>query len=494
MDPLIVTYLDTSAHDAAHAGALRQLLEHSFELLILLSNPLVGDALTSSDERLRYRGSLLVAELLEGRCSSLSSSAVHTLLQFFCSRIADQPSVVPCLIAFRPLLLKSPDVSEDDIKHTLRALFNELMVQSLAQSIRQRFYDLALALLRDERLATASSGMGEEVTRGMLAALQGERDPRCLLLCFQILDLLPKRYGQLMEESTRLALFEASACYFPITFEPPVDDPHGVTAGALINGLLSSLTSHPVLLNYSPSFFLDQLAGDSLAAGKTQAMDGFIRLAELHGPAVFRPLLPELAEQLHSIIVSAPQSDSSGAALKVITEICRHIKDYDCFLEFGEILLSNVALEIQNGFDGAQAAAAVMVAGAIAESSFNFSTKIFSRLAPIFSNWIAISVKAVRQSLIASSNDFASEHHPDLSVNSFVLLKLLVKSVEPHINYLHSQMDFEVLRPIINSFLVLLTELSADMLTNAIDSSKFLVRDVTLLIRAVECLEELIKR
>ena len=487
---LIDAFLDASAPDSAHAAALRELAEQVSELLPLLLHPSVSAALTSTDEKLRYRGALLVAELVEARCCDLSPSATHSLVEFFCSRLEDQPSVVPCLIALKALLLKAVGVVDSDIQHAIRAIFSELPVQSLAQSIRQRIYELSVEVLNSERVVGATSLVGEEVTRGMLSAMQGERDPRCLLLCFQVLDLLPRRYGLSLSESLRLELFEAIACYFPITFEPPADDPHGVTADSLIAGLLRSLTTPPALLNYTPSFLLDQLSDDSLVAGKLQAMDGLIRLVQLHSPSSFRPLLPDLAVQLQAMVSASP-SVTGSKALGVITEICRCIKDPECWRDFGEVVMSKIALELHQGLDSVQATTAVVVARAVAESSVEACVGVFHRMLPILSRKLSASVEAVRSSLLSSLNEKSFDNVIEPSVNSFHFVSALVQSVEPGITYITAPIKSAVLSPIIDSLSKLLSELVVE---GHIDFDKVIQRDVKVYVNAIECLGDMLAR
>ena len=484
MDDSLAAFLDADVPDSVHAVALRRLAEQRPDLLTLLLHPAVSAALTSSDERLRYRGALLVAELVDAGGSDLSPAATHALVEFFCSRIADQPSVVPCLIALKALLLKSASMAEHDVQLAVRTIYSALPVQSLAQSIRQRVYELSIALLKSDRVAAFTASMGEVVTQGMLAAVHGERDPRCLLLCFQVLDLLPRRYERSLSESLRIELFEASACYFPITFEPPADDPHGVTAEALIAGLLQSLTSHPALLNYTPSFLMDQLSEDSLVAGKLQAMDGLIRVAQLHSPSSLRMLLPDLAGHLQSM-VGASQSATRSKALSAITEICRCIKDDGCWRDFGEVLLSKLSLELAQGLDNVQATTAVIVAKAIAESSFDACVGVFHRILPILSKKMHSSVEAVRFSLNSTLTNKTPYMGVEPSVNCYRFISLLAKSVESGITYTTAPVEFKIMSPIIESLSKLLSVVAVE---GRIDFKGVMLRDVKVYVSAIECL------
>lgn len=78
--------------------------------------------------------------------------------------------------------------------------------------------------------------------RGVLDCMEGEKDPRCLILCLRVLgraqQLLPQASDALAE-----ACFDVTACYFPITFTPPPNDPYGITPEVLSQALRSTLTA-----------------------------------------------------------------------------------------------------------------------------------------------------------------------------------------------------------------------------------------------------------
>lgn len=72
--------------------------------------------------------------------------------------------------------------------------------------------------------------------------MDGEKDPRCLILCLRVLgktqDLFPQASDELAE-----ACFDVTACYFPITFTPPPNDPYGITPEMLSHALRATLTA-----------------------------------------------------------------------------------------------------------------------------------------------------------------------------------------------------------------------------------------------------------
>lgn len=76
--------------------------------------------------------------------------------------------------------------------------------------------------------------MNTDFVYGFLQALDGERDPRILLLGFRQVPVITQNFslGRFTED-----LFEVLACYYPITFSPKPDDPTGITKQDLVKAL-----------------------------------------------------------------------------------------------------------------------------------------------------------------------------------------------------------------------------------------------------------------
>jgi DNA repair/transcription protein MET18/MMS19 len=136
-------------------------------------------------------------------------------------------------------------------------------VQSLPQTIREKVYELLEAMLtylntcvkdKDAIKKVVSAGSRphqvsqclDSTLCGVLTAMYGEKDPRCLLRCFRIaaalqhtfFDTIIEHSGSYTDGDNNVAekIFNGFACYFPISFRPPPDDPFKVRI----------LTSHPI--------------------------------------------------------------------------------------------------------------------------------------------------------------------------------------------------------------------------------------------------------
>jgi hypothetical protein len=95
----------------------------------------------------------------------------------------------------------------------------------------------------------AASGQphGCRVLLSALRGLDGEKDPRNLLLFLQLLRSLCVRCAEAAAPGFDVAaaeVFDALALYFPISFTPPPNDPHRITEQHLLQALPPSLTSY----------------------------------------------------------------------------------------------------------------------------------------------------------------------------------------------------------------------------------------------------------
>jgi len=99
----------------------------------------------------------------------------------------------------------------------LRAIFENVQCQSQLFPERQTIY-LIFKNFIESKLDDLRS-MGPDLVYGIISSIDGERDPKNLMLLFDILLQFIKEFplGHLTEE-----MFEVLACYFPVDFNPVI--------------------------------------------------------------------------------------------------------------------------------------------------------------------------------------------------------------------------------------------------------------------------------
>uniref|UniRef100_A0A671LU28 MMS19 nucleotide excision repair protein n=1 Tax=Sinocyclocheilus anshuiensis TaxID=1608454 RepID=A0A671LU28_9TELE len=153
-------------------------------------------SLTSSQPQTRGRGVQLLSQVLQECYSSLSEKELEVLLAFYENRLKDHYVIIPHVLQGLKALTECSVLPPGSAVSILRSIFQDLHVQ----------------------VNTFLKGLGADFIFGFVQSVDGERDPRNLLLAFQVArNIIHRGYGlgKFVEE-----LFEVMSCYFPIDFSP----------------------------------------------------------------------------------------------------------------------------------------------------------------------------------------------------------------------------------------------------------------------------------
>eukprot|EP00850_Spirogloea_muscicola_P018909 SM000178S03474 [mRNA] locus=s178:240009:249945:- [translate_table: standard] len=290
----------------------------------------LGDYLTTEDNAVRARGTLLLSELTRSLAGvPLAPSALHNLAAFFTARLSDWPALTGALTGALALLERQPPANAlavIDVSALARAALAEVQVQVLAQPARMLALSLLELLL--DRYPAATVGLGTEVVEGVLSAVDGEKDPRCLLRAFRILKLLADSMAEHGGETDHGGLagvaedmFETMACYFPISFTPPPGDPRGVTREDLAASLQGAMVASPEFAPYLIPLLIDKL-GSSLVAAKLDSLGCMRACAEAfpapalepHLDCIWQALWQELLPSAAAAALAAGDSGSGSVS------------------------------------------------------------------------------------------------------------------------------------------------------------------------------------
>ena len=290
----------------------------------------LGPALTDPDERKRGRGMSCLAEVLHSLPPEyIAPDPLAHLLTFFSDRLTDYPTLAPVLLGLRALAV-APLTAEQALAVAL-ALAERCDIRSLVQAERHSALELALALV--DRHWEALAPQGCRVLLSFLRAIDGEKDPRNLLLFLKLMrELCIRCAGQELDGFDEAAseTFEALSCYFPISFTPPPNDPHQISSAHLLEALLRVLRSCTVFAPLAFPFFITKLrdAEEDEASTKMQALQALALLGKAYGGAYLSPHAEALGEALADLVGShqphpGPAGDascSSDLALRAALE------------------------------------------------------------------------------------------------------------------------------------------------------------------------------
>lgn len=102
--------------------------------------------------------------------------------------------------------------------------------------------------------------MGDESLLGFTNLVSGEKDPRNLMLVFSMCRVFMLEWD--ISNHAEI-LFDSVYAYFPITFRPPPNDPHRITAQDLKDRLRDCISSTKYLAPYAIPNLLDKLDSTS---------------------------------------------------------------------------------------------------------------------------------------------------------------------------------------------------------------------------------------
>ncbi|NXP25118.1 MMS19 protein, partial [Scytalopus superciliaris] len=253
----------------------------------------LGFSLENTDPRTRGRGIQLLSQVLLQCYSLLQEKEVLHLVLFYESRLQDHHLVIPSVLQGLRALSMCEVLPPGLAVSVLKAIFQEVHVQSLLQLDRHTVYSIITNFMstREEEL----KGLGADFTFGFIQVMDGEKDPRNLLVAFQIVrDLITKNYalGPFVEE-----LFEVTSCYFPVDFTPPPNDPHGIQREDLILSLRAVLASTPQFAEFLLPLLIEKLDSE-LQSAKLDSLQTLTACCAIYGQKELQEFLPSLWSSL----------------------------------------------------------------------------------------------------------------------------------------------------------------------------------------------------
>ncbi|XP_027503972.1 MMS19 nucleotide excision repair protein homolog [Corapipo altera] len=293
MEPLAASVRDFVAgqQDGCAAEVAAGVKDGKWTVLQLVEA--LGFCLENTDPRTRGRGIQLLSQVLLQCYSTLQEKEVLHLVLFYESRLQDHHLVIPSVLQGLRALSMCEVLSPGLAVSVLKAIFQEVHVQSLLQLDRHTVYSIITNFMstREEEL----KGLGADFTFGFIQVMDGEKDPRNLLVAFQIVrDLITKDYalGPFVEE-----LFEVTSCYFPVDFTPPPNDPHGIQREDLILSLRAVLTSTPQFAEFLLPLLIEKLDSE-LQSAKLDSLQTLTACCAIYGQKELQEFLPSLWSSL----------------------------------------------------------------------------------------------------------------------------------------------------------------------------------------------------
>lgn len=307
---LIEEYV-TGQQDCRVADVTVGLKSGKFKILDVVES--LGSCLTSTEPRTRARGVQLLSQTLQQCYSLLTEKEVQVLTVFYENRLKDHHLLAPPVLQGLKALSMSQVLPKGLAVSILKALFQEVHVQSLMQIDRHSVYSIISNFMesREEEL----KGLGSDFTYGFIQAMDGEKDPRNLLLAFKLArDIIVKKFamGPFVEE-----FFEVTSCYFPIDFSPPTSDPHGITQEELVLSLRAVLTATTQFAEFFLPLLIEKLDSDMQSA-KLDSLQTLTACCSCYGQKELMEYLPSLWSNIRREVFQTDSKKIESEALSAL--------------------------------------------------------------------------------------------------------------------------------------------------------------------------------
>ncbi|XP_065833748.1 MMS19 nucleotide excision repair protein homolog isoform X2 [Oscarella lobularis] len=310
----------------------------------------LGPALTSQRVESRANGTKLLADVLHAAHPlHLQPIEVNLLVEFFCNRLNDRHIVVPHVLSGFLAIAMYHKLAEGQAKTICHEIFREVQMQALPQRDRLSFYNLSAIFL--EKYVDEIKEIGGDFVFGYIQAMDGEKDPRNLVICFRTVKCIVNSlsFDMFAEE-----LFEVVACYFPIDFSPPPNDPHGITKDGLVLGLRRCLAATGKFAKFCVPLLIEKLTSNVKSA-KVDSLLTLNACCNVYTASDLAPFLEELWLKIRKEIFHALHQEVQEEALNSLQAVTRALSatvikaDAENFLEkYLETILKELKADIND--------------------------------------------------------------------------------------------------------------------------------------------------
>lgn len=254
----------------------------------------------------------------------LNSIEIESFASFLCSKLEDHYSVsIPSLPALKHLLQKQNTgnsksfISKEKSITIIKSILRDIHVQSMVQSDRYLVFSMCKYVLSSSSLVEQIIGekYSTDFVYGFVQAMDGEKDPRNLLICFDCIQLMCLRLnlGPFVEET-----FEVFACYFPIDFSPPKNENFTITKEMLISSLRNCFSSKKEFSKFSIPLLLEKLHS-SVEESHVDAMKTFSQCSrESYDPNDYKEYIESLWSFFQKTVLNTSKTSLEEAALEAI--------------------------------------------------------------------------------------------------------------------------------------------------------------------------------
>uniref|UniRef100_A0AC35GL96 MMS19 nucleotide excision repair protein n=1 Tax=Panagrolaimus sp. PS1159 TaxID=55785 RepID=A0AC35GL96_9BILA len=254
----------------------------------------------------------------------LDETEVGSLLEFFLTRLEGSALRSGCVVTgIHHLILHSKNLPSGCEVPIFQSIYSESTVQCFSQPDRTELFEILDFFLKYRRQGLKS--LGSEFILCFMRAVNGERDPRCLLQVFKLYLDVVKDFdlGVYCED-----FFELLAVYYPLEYTPA--DTFKISREMLSSGLDSCLLSHK-----SFSFYCYQLISSKFFEEDTEEemkveICGFLaKAAKVFPSAPMKPFLEDFLTIFRRLCLNPSNKSSNEIPMDIENAILNILKAFE---------------------------------------------------------------------------------------------------------------------------------------------------------------------
>ncbi|XP_076759252.1 MMS19 nucleotide excision repair protein isoform X1 [Xylocopa sonorina] len=268
------------------------------------------------DVHIREKGILTLSTILSHVPRDfLNESELQFITAFYCEKLKDHQNVIPAVLKGILAIVQMNHLPKSSPERLFRVFFENVQCQSQLFSDRYTIY-LIFGILLENRIEDLKA-MGPDFIYGVISAIDGEKDPKNLMLLFSILPKFIKEIslGHLTEE-----MFEVISCYFPVDYTPSSTGGIRITRNDLAEKLAPCLCAIPEFAKFCVPLIIDKLFS-SIKQAKLDSLSLLCMSAQTFGVIGLEPYVSELWSGLRKEVMPGGDLELKNASLKAVTSI-----------------------------------------------------------------------------------------------------------------------------------------------------------------------------
>ncbi|KAI9888639.1 MAG: hypothetical protein M1814_006579 [Vezdaea aestivalis] len=283
----------------------------------------VGEYLTDDDATIRAKSTAYLAAVLAALDPQvLIRQHIEVVGDYFCARIEDSSGLKEATNGLLALE-RARRFGADDARKVMRTIFTSAQdLQRHPQGTRFIVLSLVNRLMSNHREALKSMGNGYIV--GITDLVAGEKDPRNLMIVFSMLKVVIIEWNISSHLESGKTMFDSVFCYFPITFRPPPDNPHGITAKDLKDRLKDCLAANALFAPHIFPALFDKIDSTSPAV-KRDVLQALAACANSYDIATVSSVSIPLWDTVKFEVLNAQEDDLVEDALFAIKSVTRNL-------------------------------------------------------------------------------------------------------------------------------------------------------------------------